>query len=100
MGGLDSIYAMLARPVKYLERKKRIVKQLDETASISPDSHETPQSQLPPKYERRQTTVDRRRTPRVGTTEDRRGAERRKQDALKAEQEATKDPLPHVNIDV
>ena len=45
---IDSIYAMLARPVQAVSEHKRIVKQVSSVSPISADSHETPQSQLPP----------------------------------------------------
>lgn len=46
--GLDSIYAMLARPVQALSTRKRNVNKVSLTDAIHPDSHEAPQSQLPP----------------------------------------------------
>ncbi|ABE53638.1 conserved hypothetical protein [Shewanella denitrificans OS217] len=46
--GLDSIYAMLARPVQALYNRKRNVNKVSLTDDIHPDSHESPQSQLPP----------------------------------------------------
>ncbi|WP_445946612.1 hypothetical protein [Shewanella sp.] len=46
--GLDSIYAMLARPVQALYNRKRNVSKVSLTDDIHPDSHESPQSQLPP----------------------------------------------------
>jgi hypothetical protein len=46
--GLDSIYAMLARPVQALYNRKRNVNKVSLTDGIHPDSHESPQSQLPP----------------------------------------------------
>ncbi|QDE29596.1 MULTISPECIES: hypothetical protein [Shewanella] len=45
---IDSIYAMLARPVQAVSEHKRIVKQVSNVSPISADSHEAPQSQLPP----------------------------------------------------
>ncbi|MCL2919982.1 hypothetical protein [Shewanella litorisediminis] len=48
MSGLDSIYAMLARPVKATMERRRRVKELDNDTAIDKDSHEAPQSQLPP----------------------------------------------------
>ncbi|WP_372872366.1 hypothetical protein [Shewanella sp.] len=48
MSGLDSIYAMLAAPVKATLERRRRVKQLDNDTAIDKDSHEAPQSQLPP----------------------------------------------------
>lgn len=48
MSGLDSLYAMLAQPVKSVLTPKRIVDQVSSATANAPDSHETPQSQLPP----------------------------------------------------
>lgn len=48
MSGLDSIYAMLAQPVKAVLHPKRVVDQVNSATANAPDSHETPQSQLPP----------------------------------------------------
>ncbi|MBT1446517.1 hypothetical protein KJI95_18645 [Shewanella sp. JM162201] len=48
MSGLDAIYAMLAQPVKVTLERRRRVKQLDNDTAIDKDSHEPPQSQLPP----------------------------------------------------
>ncbi|MGI2175893.1 hypothetical protein [Shewanella ulleungensis] len=45
---IDSIYAMLARPVRAVSERRRIVEQVRGTSAISADSHEAPQSQLPP----------------------------------------------------
>jgi len=44
---IDSIYAMLARPVPAVSEYKRIVEQVKHVSAISADRHETPQSQLP-----------------------------------------------------
>ncbi|MGI2104166.1 hypothetical protein ACRN9A_03225 [Shewanella frigidimarina] len=45
---IDSIYAMLARPVQAVSERKRIVEQVKQVSAINADSHEAPQSQLPP----------------------------------------------------
>ena len=45
---LDSIYSILATPVRLVSTHKRIVKQVDVGSEINADSHEAPQSQLPP----------------------------------------------------
>ncbi|GAA0792980.1 MULTISPECIES: hypothetical protein [Pseudomonadati] len=45
---LDSIYSMLATPVRLISNRKRIVDRVDVTSEIAADSHEAPQSQLPP----------------------------------------------------
>lgn len=46
---IDSIYAMLARPVRAVSERRRIVEQVKNTSALNADSHEAPQSQLPPK---------------------------------------------------
>lgn len=51
MSGLDSLYAMLAQPVKPVFTPKRVVDQVSGATANAPDSHETPQSQLPPTFE-------------------------------------------------
>lgn len=61
MSGLDSIYAMLAQPVKAVLHPKRVVDQVSSASANAPDSHETPQSQLPPALESRNTKVRERR---------------------------------------
>jgi len=48
MSGLDSLYAMLAQPVKPVLTPKRIDDQVSSATANAPDNHETPQSQLPP----------------------------------------------------
>ncbi|WP_153914477.1 hypothetical protein [Shewanella sp. TC10] len=45
---LDSIYAITARPPRQVDGVKRNVKKVSDSDSISADSHEAPQSQLPP----------------------------------------------------
>ena len=61
MSGLDSIYAMLAQPVKAVLNPKRVVDQVSSATASTPDSHESPQSQLPPTLEGRNTKVRERR---------------------------------------
>lgn len=61
MSGLDSIYAMLAQPVKAVLNPKRVVDQVHSATANAPDSHEAPQSQLPPTLERRDAKVRDRR---------------------------------------
>lgn len=51
MSGLDSYYAMIAQPVKAVLQPKRVVDQVRSATANAPDSHETPQSQLPPTLE-------------------------------------------------
>lgn len=46
--GLDSIYAMLARPVQAFTNRRRNVNKVTLSDEIHADSHEAPQSQLPP----------------------------------------------------
>ncbi|WP_394202307.1 hypothetical protein [Shewanella waksmanii] len=96
MVGLDALYSMLAKPVKTQLRKKRVVEQTDETVNISPDSHEAPQSQLPPHLERRKNDQDRRSESRG----DRRGQASRDAEMKQIQQEAAKKPLPSIDIDV
>ena len=45
---LDSIYSMLSTPVRLVSHRKRIVDRVDDSSEIAADSHEAPQSQLPP----------------------------------------------------
>ena len=61
MSGLDSIYAMLAQPVKAVLHPKRVVDQVSSATANAPDSHETPQSQLPPTLEGHDAKVRERR---------------------------------------
>lgn len=48
MVALDSLYAMLARPVQRVVTRKRVVDQTEHIDAIHADSHEAPQSQLRP----------------------------------------------------
>lgn len=57
MSGLDSIYAMLATPKRATSDKKRRVERVNTTSAISADSHEAPQSQLPPVNTQRKHTA-------------------------------------------
>ncbi|GIU19152.1 hypothetical protein [Shewanella glacialipiscicola] len=61
MSGLDSIYAMLAQPVKAVLHPKRVVDQVNSATANAADSHESPQSQLPPTLEGRDTKTRERR---------------------------------------
>lgn len=45
---LDSLYAITARPPKQVGTFKRDVKKVSDSGVINADSHEAPQSQLPP----------------------------------------------------
>ncbi|MCG9730725.1 hypothetical protein L1D44_12860 [Shewanella sp. Isolate13] len=65
MISLDSVYAMLARPVSPKVKTKKQIKKIDNTAQIAADSHEPPQSQLPPHLERRTSTNDRRKNQQI-----------------------------------
>jgi hypothetical protein len=60
---IDSIYAMLARPVQAVRERKRIVEQVKNASAISADSHEAPQSQLPPNITHKMP-MQRQETPR------------------------------------
>ena len=60
---IDSIYAMLARPVQAVSEYKRIVKQVSNVSPISADSHEAPQSQLPPSVNHK-IAIQRQEAPR------------------------------------
>ena len=95
MIGLDSLYAMLARPVQASIKRKRIVEEADNSSGIAEDSHEAPQSQLPPNLERRHTREDRRGTSRG----DRRRRSKQGEES-KADITSLTSPLPHIDIDV
>lgn len=60
---IDSIYAMLARPVQAVSERKRIVENVKHTSAISADSHEAPQSQLPPNIAHK-VPIQRKEAPR------------------------------------
>lgn len=94
MIGLDSLYAMLARPVQASIKRKRIVEEAENSSGITADSHESPQSQLPPDLERRQTIEDRRGASR--------GDRRRqtKDTELDTDKDRVTSPLPHIDINV
>ncbi|MGL5408046.1 MAG: hypothetical protein ACRDAP_04860 [Shewanella sp.] len=71
MSGLDSLYAMLAQPVTAQLQPKRIVDQVGGASANAADSHERPQSQLPPAlHGRKRTFQDRRK--RVDMTHNKR----------------------------
>ncbi len=59
--GLDSIYAMTAVPARAAIENKRIVEQVKKGDAIHSDSHEAPQSQLPPKTESKKPRKGERR---------------------------------------
>ncbi|BAJ04014.1 hypothetical protein [Shewanella violacea] len=99
MVGLDSLYAMLARPIRLtIKRKRLMVEEADNSASITADDHETPQSQQS-SLERRQSLEDRRAGEFRG---DRRsGPESETLDEIKlVEEEAVNSPLPRIDIDI
>lgn len=95
MISLDSVYAMLARPVIQVSKRKRIVEQTEHIEAIHADSHEAPQAQLPPHLERRKQK-ERRANPRG----DRRGRAHRKAQEQRAQDEAMSSPLPRIDIEV
>ncbi|AQS38418.1 hypothetical protein Sps_03282 [Shewanella psychrophila] len=100
MVGLDSLYAMLARPVQpSIKRKRLIVEEADTSASIAADDHETPQSHQPLGLDRRQSPEDRRegvfRSDRRSAPETETG-----DDTNLAEEEAVNSPLPRIDIDI
>ncbi|WP_434939350.1 hypothetical protein ACRWQN_00135 [Shewanella sp. HL-SH8] len=43
---LDSIYAMLSKPVQFITQRKRIVNRVSVSSEIAPDSHEDQQAEL------------------------------------------------------
>ncbi|MCK8046614.1 hypothetical protein MSG37_17135 [Shewanella sp. 1CM18E] len=107
---LDSIYAMLAKPVIAKVKAKRKVKQLTASAEITADNHAPQQPQLPEHLERRANKEDRRKQQdlaypldpslerRKGPTTDRRqaGALQENEDKTESEQlEST-----HTKIDI
>ncbi|NMH66380.1 hypothetical protein [Shewanella salipaludis] len=98
MISLDSMYAMLARPVRSVFRPKRTVEPVAAATKIATDSHEAPQSQLPPRLERRKTSIDRRRDPdadrRHHTETDRRRSSRQETDAN------SQTPTDHIDVEV
>ncbi|MFT5235416.1 MAG: hypothetical protein ACI90A_000779 [Shewanella sp.] len=96
MIGLDSLYAMLARPVQASIKRKRIVEETENSSGITEDSHEAPQSQLPPDLERRHVIGDRR----GGSSGDRRQRDNQTDDELDTNAEPLTSPLPHIDIDV
>ena len=96
MIGLDSLYAMLARPVQASIKRKRIVEETENSSGITEDSHEAPQSQLPPDLERRHIFQDRRSRAHG----DRRKQEKRTDDESKINKGKLESLLPHIDIDV
>ncbi|MEC4726761.1 hypothetical protein HWQ46_14500 [Shewanella sp. D64] len=96
MIGLDSLYAMLARPVQASIKRKRIVEETENGSGIAEDSHEAPQSQLPPDLERRHTIEDRRGASRG----DRRRQTKQATEKRKANKGKFETLLPHIDIDV
>ncbi|SQH74177.1 conserved protein of unknown function [Shewanella benthica] len=102
MVGLDSLYAMLARPTqRSIERKRLMVEETNNSASIAADDHEPPQSQLPQSLNRRKSPQDRRRGDRRGAPASK--EEREREGATNrdlAEHEAVNSPLPRIDIDI
>ena len=100
MVGLDSLYAMLARPIqRSIERKRLMVEETNNTASIAADDHGAPQSQLPQSLNRRKSSEDRRRSDRRGAPESKEETEDETNKDL-AEHEAVNSPLPRIDIDI
>ncbi|MCH1931938.1 hypothetical protein L9G16_17305 [Shewanella sp. A25] len=75
MSGLDSYYAMIAQPARAVFQPKRIVDQVSGTTSNGSDSHETPQSQLPPKLDGK--VRERRKTQDASRNRRRRASDRK-----------------------
>lgn len=106
MVSLDSVYAMLARPPVREIKQKKGVKAIDNSAAISADSHEQPQS--PPRLERRQYNEERqKKTPHDDRLEA--TLERRKnnvKDRRHDEEQPTSidneddSPFPHIDINI
>ena len=96
MIGLDSLYAMLARPIQASIKRKRIVEETENSSGITEDSHEAPQSQLPPDLERRHVFQDRRR----GARGDRRKRAKLTDDGSEINKGKLESLLPHIDIDV
>ena len=100
MVGLDSLYAMLARPIQpSIKRKRLMVEETDNSASIAADDHEAPQSHHPLALDRRQSPEDRREGVFRG---DRRSAPESEtgDETNLAEKEAVNSPLPRIDIDI
>ena len=102
MVGLDSLYAMLARPIqRSIERKRLMVEKTDNSASIAADDHGTPQSHLPQSLNRRKSPQDRRRGDRRSDPASK--EEREREDTTNrdlAEHETGNSPLPRIDIDI
>jgi hypothetical protein len=90
MSGLDSLYAMLARPVTANVKLKRKVVEPHQGKDIAEDSHESPQSQLPPR-------ITRPKSERRKASNNRyiKAYDRRQKKALLAT-----DPAPNIDINV
>ncbi|ABV89131.1 hypothetical protein [Shewanella pealeana] len=112
MISLDSVYAMLAKPVTSKLKSKQQVKKIDNSAAITADSHEAPQAQLPPHLERRTSTDDRRKNQKIAyrldqNLERRKGPRRDKPEQKDKEQasslEQKSEDIPesiHTRIDI
>lgn len=110
MLSLDSLYAMLAKPIQAQIKTKNKVKRLESSAAMTADSHEDPQSQLPPHLERRSGSEDRRKQQQIAfkldpRLERRKGSRRDKQLAItEAENPKTvaqeEDGAIHTRIDI
>jgi hypothetical protein len=87
---------MLARPVQASIKRKRIVEETENSSGITEDSHEAPQSQLPPDLERRHIFQDRR----SGAHGDRRKQEKQTDDKSAINSGKLESLLPACDIDV
>ncbi|MCL1050839.1 hypothetical protein L2755_14570 [Shewanella abyssi] len=108
MISLDSVYAMLARPPVREIKQKNGVKPVDNSAAIAADSHEQPQTKLPPNLERRQSREDRRKNP-VDLCQLEPSLERRNNDAEDRRDDEERhtppdneddSPFPHIDVNI
>lgn len=92
MVGLDSLYAMLARPARAtIKRKRLVVEETESGSGISADKHDEEQSTLNSAQERRRTREDRRAGDRRDTSQ---------RDKNRETHEAINSPLPRIDIDI
>lgn len=102
---IDSIYAMLARPVRAVSERRRIVEQVRSTSAISPDSHEAPQSQLPPHIPHKtlmakKALVRKERRSKLRTIEDKKNVGSRLRRMNTDERFSTRGETPSQHIDI
>ena len=109
MISLDSVYAMLAKPVTAKVKAKKKIKPMDASSAINADSQERPQTQLPDHLERRSATNDRRQAalpelPLEPRLERRKGSRRDRRQSLEPQTiEAAQDNYTedtHTKIDI